>query len=83
VSRGIESPTQQLPQSSGIYSTPTQHIMGIRKGLANALISTAAMLESDKSKEYISTKLNEYRIRAAALMMPNDMAFIITPKTEV
>jgi hypothetical protein len=57
--------------------------MGIRKGLANALISTASMLESDKSKEYISTKLNEYRIRAAALMMPNDMAFIITPRTEV
>jgi hypothetical protein len=57
--------------------------MGIRKGLANALISTAAMLESDKSKEYVSTKLNEYRIRAAALLLPNDMAFVITPKSEL
>ena len=57
--------------------------MGIRKGLANVLISTAAMLESDKSKEYVSTKLNEYRIRAAALLMPNDVAFVITPKPEL
>ena len=57
--------------------------MGIRKRLANALISTAAMLESDKSKEYVSTKLNEYRIRAAALLMPNDMAFVITPKSKL
>jgi hypothetical protein len=79
----VQTPGQLLPQSSGIYSTSAQHIMGIRKGLANALISTAAMLESDKSKEYVSTKLNEYRIRAAALMMPNDMAFVITPKTEI
>ena len=57
--------------------------MGIRKTLANALNSTAAILESDTSKEYISAKLSEYRIRAAAIMMPKDMAFIITPKTDI
>ena len=37
-------------------------------------------MSSKNTKEDIGTKVNEYRLRAAALMMPNDMAFIITPK---
>ena len=30
-----------------------------------------------------SEKLHDIRCRAAALMMPNDMAFIITPKQDI
>jgi len=32
---------------------------------------------------HASEKLSEYRIRVAALMMPNDMAFVITPKNNI
>ena len=51
---------------------------------AQSLLSTASFIEQAKvpNKEDIGEKLNEYRTRAAALMMPNDMAFVITPKTE-
>lgn len=52
--------------------------MGIRKAIANGLINTAAMLESDKTKERLSSKASEYRIRLAALVMPKDVAFVIT-----
>ena len=54
----------------------------IRKNLASLLVNTAAAIENAKlpTKDAACTKLNEYRLRAAALMMPNDMAFVITPK---
>jgi hypothetical protein len=54
--------------------------MGIRKRLANVLNSTATLLESDTSKEYISTKLKQYRVRAAAFILPNDIVFTVTPQ---
>jgi hypothetical protein len=46
--------------------------MGIRKQLAKALTSTAHILESDKSKEYITAKVNVYRTKLAILVMPKD-----------
>ena len=54
----------------------------IRKNIAAALFNTAAAIDNAKlpTKEDIGTKVNEYRLRAAALIMPNDMAFIIQPK---
>ena len=56
--------------------------LNIRKNIAALLVNTAAAVENAKlpDKDAARTKLNEYRLRAAALMMPNDMAFIITPK---
>ena len=56
--------------------------LNIRKNIAAALFNTAAAIDNAKlpTKEDIGTKVNEYRLRAAALMMPNDMAFVITPK---
>ena len=51
----------------------------IRKNLAAALVNTAAAVENANVKG-IGEKLSEYRIRAAALMMPNDIAFVITSK---
>jgi hypothetical protein len=54
----------------------------IRKNTAELLKITAAAVENAKvpTKAGITEKLNEYRTRAAALIMPNDMAFIIQPK---
>jgi hypothetical protein len=56
--------------------------LNIRKNLASILVNTAAAVENAKvpTKAGITEKLNEYRTRAAALIMPNDMAFIIQPK---
>ena len=56
--------------------------LNIRKNIAAALYTTAVAIDNAKlpTKEDIGTKVNEYRLRAAALMMPNDMAFVITPK---
>lgn len=56
--------------------------LNIRKNLAAALVNTAAAVENAKvpTKAGMQEKLNEYRTRAAALIMPNDMAFVITPK---
>ena len=56
--------------------------LNIRKNIAAALFNTAVAIDNAKlpTKEDIGTKVNEYRLRAAALMMPNDMAFVITPK---
>ena len=31
------------------------------------------------TKQQLGEKLDEYRIRAAALIMPNDAAFVVTP----
>ena len=35
------------------------------------------------TKVKASEKLHDIRCRAAALMMPNDMAFVITPKNKI
>ena len=57
----------------------------IRKNIAALLVNTAVALENAKlpTKDASRAKLNEYRLRAAALMMPNDMAFVITPKNNI
>lgn len=54
----------------------------IRKNTAQFLLATAAAVENAKvpTKASMTEKLNEYRTRAAALIMPNDMAFVIQPK---
>ena len=56
--------------------------LNIRKNTAQFLLATAAAVENAKvpTKADIGEKLNEYRTRAAALIMPNDMAFIIQTK---
>ncbi len=60
----------------------TMTALNIRKNLASILVNTAAAVENAKlpTKAGMTEKLNEYRTRAAALIMPNDMAFIIQPK---
>ena len=54
----------------------------IRKNTAQLLKMTASAIENANvpTKVDIDEKLNEYRIRAAALIMPNDAAFVIQPK---
>ena len=56
--------------------------LNIRKNLASILVNTAAAVENAKvpTKADMMEKLNEYRTRAAALIMPNDIAFVIQPK---
>ena len=56
--------------------------LNIRKNIAAALVNTAAAVENAKmpTKADFGSKLHDIRCRAAALVMPNDMAFIITPK---
>lgn len=56
--------------------------LNIRKNLASILFNTAVAVENVKvpTKADMVEKLNEYRTRAAALIMPNDMAFVIQPK---
>jgi len=51
----------------------------IRKNLARILKSTANKLETDTTKETIASKVHEYRIRIAALIMPNDAFMTIDP----
>jgi hypothetical protein len=60
-------------------------VLHIRKNTALFLKLTATAVENAKlpTKDAARTKLNEYRLRAAALMMPNDMAFVITPKNNI
>ena len=69
-----------------LYSKSTQLMtaLNLRKNIAALLVNTAAAVENAKlpNKEAARTKLNEYRLRAAALMMPNDMAFVITPNQD-
>ena len=59
--------------------------LNIRKNTANIMRLAASAVENAKvpTKAQATEKLCEYRIRIAALVMPNDMAFVITPKTEV
>jgi len=56
--------------------------LNIRKNTAQLLKITASAVENAKvpTKAGMVEKLNEYRTRAAALIMPNDMAFVIQPK---
>jgi hypothetical protein len=59
--------------------------LNIRKNTAQFLLATAAAVENAKvpTKVGMQEKLNEYRTRAAALIMPNDMAFVITTKETI
>ena len=56
--------------------------LNIRKNLASLLVNTATAVENAKlpTKADVGSKLHDIRCRTAALIMPNDMAFIITPK---
>ena len=73
-----------LLQALSLLSITTQLMtkLNIRKNIAAALVNTAAAVENAKmpTKADIGSKLHDIRCRTAALMMPNDMAFIITPK---
>lgn len=53
----------------------------IRKNLSSVLRSTAQAVENLKAPDMsrASEKVHEYRIRLAALVMPNDCAFTIDP----
>jgi hypothetical protein len=57
----------------------------IRKNTAAILKGAATVVENAKvpTKTQASNALHDIRCRAAALMMPNDMAFVITPKTNI
>jgi hypothetical protein len=59
--------------------------LNIRKNTANIMRLAASAVENAKvpTKAQASEKLNELRVRAAALVMPNDMAFVITPKINI
>jgi hypothetical protein len=59
--------------------------LNLRKNTAQLLKLSAEAIENAKAPNMstVSAKLSEYRIRAAALMMPNDIAFVIESKTEV
>lgn len=59
--------------------------LNIRKNTAGFMRIAASAVENAKlpTKAQASEKLNELRIRAAALVMPNDMAFVITPKQNI
>jgi hypothetical protein len=48
--------------------------LNIRKNLASILVNTASAVETAKlpSKQQLEQKISEYRIRAAALIMPKD-----------
>ena len=63
----------------------TMTALNIRKNTAQLFRITASAVENAKvpTKAQASEKLNELRVRAAALVMPNDMAFIITPKENI
>jgi hypothetical protein len=55
--------------------------LNIRKNTAELMRFAASAVENAKLPT--SEKLNELRVRAAALLMPNDMAFVITPKNNI
>ena len=60
-------------------------VFNIRKNTAALLKLTATAIENAKlpTKAQASEKISEYRIRAAALMMPEDIAFVITYKDNI
>jgi hypothetical protein len=49
----------------------------------SATQTTARVVTSAATKAHATEKLHDIRCRAAALIMPNDMAFIITPKNNI
>lgn len=53
--------------------------LNIRKNIGALLHATASAVEQIKvpTKQQLGDKVDEYRIRAAALIMPNDAAFVI------
>ena len=55
--------------------------LNIRKNIGGLLHATASAVEQIKvpTKQQLGEKLDEYRIRAAAFIMPNDAAFVVTP----
>lgn len=59
--------------------------LNFRKNTAALLKGAATLVENAKlpAKAGMAEKLNEYRTRAAALIMPKDIAFVITPKSDV
>jgi hypothetical protein len=59
--------------------------LNIRKNTAEIMRLAASAVENAKppTKAGMQEKLNEYRTRAAALIMPKDMAFVITSRTNV
>ena len=59
--------------------------LNIRKNTAQFLLATAAAVENAKvpTKASIGAGLHDIRCRAAALVMPNDMAFVLTPKDRI
>jgi len=64
--------------------------LNIRKNVSEFLpwvvtaTKTTAKVATDKCQSInASEKLHDIRCRAAALMMPNDMAFVITPKQDI
>ena len=73
--------TRCKPWSSYCHTLSVANKPMIRKGLANILKSTAAKLETDTTKETIASKVHEYRVRLAAVIMPKD-AFM-TIETQV
>ena len=60
----------------------SQHMtaLNIRKNIGALLHVTASVVEQLKvpTKQQLGEKVDEYRIRAAALIMPNDAAFVVT-----
>ena len=54
--------------------------LNIRKNIAALLYTTAEAVEQLKvpTKQQLGEKVDEYRILAAALIMPNDAAFVVT-----
>jgi hypothetical protein len=54
----------------------------IRKNLANILKLTATRLETDTTKETIASKVHEYRVRLAAVIMPKDAFMTIEAQTK-
>ena len=60
------------PLPSYCHSLRVAYRPMIRKNLANILKLTATKLETDTTKETIASKVHEYRVRLAAVIMPKD-----------
>ena len=58
--------------------------LNIRRNAAGALLRLAAVIEDVKvpTKAQATEKLSEYRIRAAALMIPKDCCIVVTVKQD-
>lgn len=59
--------------------------LNIRKNTAGLLHIAASAVENAKvpAKAQVSGALHDVRCRAAALIMPNDMAFVLTHKDNI